>query len=189
MSILLSRVEEILASTIAGESSGISPESRIEILLEMLNTKIQALVSAKDWIGVTTTALTDGSSTNPITINGTSVTAESGDITSYNNVEFIFNGSIWQEFGRSIKVGSISLGTTWTGEGPYTQVVTVTGATVTANSKVDIQLTPAQMSSLISDGVTGLTVGNNSGVLTVYILGAKTTSSMSIQCTVTEVAV
>lgn len=51
------------------------------------------------WLGVTTTALTDGATTNPITINGESVTAEVGGIASYSNKEFIWNGSAWQLFG------------------------------------------------------------------------------------------
>ena len=36
-----------------------------------------------DFLGVTTTALTDGATTNPITINGASVTAKKGNIVTY----------------------------------------------------------------------------------------------------------
>lgn len=86
-----------------------------------------------------------------------------------------------------IQLGSISLSATWYGDGPYTQTVTVTGATVTAASKVDIQLTAAQIASLISDGVTGLVIENNNGTLTAYAVGAET-GAMTIQVTVTEVA-
>ena len=64
---------------------------------------IAALGTPAKWIGITTTALTDGASTNPIVINGQSVTAETGNITAYDNgtetIEFIFDGSIWQKFG------------------------------------------------------------------------------------------
>lgn len=86
------------------------------------------------------------------------------------------------------QVGSISLSSTWSGSGPYSQTVMVTGATVTANSKVDIQLTAAQISSLISQGVTGMVVENNAGVLTAYAVGAAP-ATMTIQVTVTEVEV
>ena len=42
---------------------------------------IEALGNAVKWIGVTTTELTDGATTNPITINSESVTADTGDMT------------------------------------------------------------------------------------------------------------
>lgn len=85
------------------------------------------------------------------------------------------------------EVGSISFSASWTGSAsPYTQTVTVTGATVTANSKVDIQLTAAQIESLISDGVTGLIIENNNGVLTAYAVGAVPSASMTVQCTIVE---
>ena len=187
MSELTSRVETILAAIIAGVESGITPKSRVEALLELLNDKIDALVNAKDWIGVTTTPLYDGATTNPITINGASVTAVNGDMTSYNSVEFIFNGTTWQEFGRKIKIGNITLGTTWAGNDPYTQVVSVTGAVVTANSMIDLQPTAAQLSQMITDGIQGLTVSNNNGTITITSIGAPTTTEMTVQCTVTEV--
>lgn len=86
-----------------------------------------------------------------------------------------------------IQLGSISLSATWSGAGPYYQAVTVTGANVTANSKVDIQLTAAQIAGLISAGVTGLVIENNNGTLTAYAVGAQT-GATTIQVTVTEVA-
>lgn len=84
------------------------------------------------------------------------------------------------------QVGSITLSSSWSGSGPYSQTVTVTGATVTANSKVDIQLTAAQISSLISAGVKGLVIENNAGTLTAWAVGASP-SAMTVQVTVTEV--
>lgn len=53
---------------------------------------------AMHWIGVTTTALTDGATTNPIMINGESVTAKAGDLTQYLGDEFVFSGTAWQAF-------------------------------------------------------------------------------------------
>ena len=84
------------------------------------------------------------------------------------------------------QVGSISLSSSWSGSDPYSQTVTVTGATVTANSKVDIQLTAAQIASLIAVGVTGMVIENNSGTLTAWAVGASP-SAMTVQVTVTEV--
>lgn len=72
----------------------------------------------------------------------------------------------------------------WTGSGPYTQTVTISGGT--SNSKIDIQLTPAQLTQLVSDGVFGLMIENNSGTFTAYALGAAPTTNMTVQITRTE---
>ena len=47
--------------------------------------------------GSTTTALTDGATTNPITIDGSSYTAVMGDMVIYGNKEFLFDGTRWHE--------------------------------------------------------------------------------------------
>lgn len=77
--------------------------SGAEKRLSDAESAIQALSNATHWIGVTTTALSDGATTNPITINGESVTAVSGDIVQDSNGnEYIFNGTAWQAFGGSV---------------------------------------------------------------------------------------
>ena len=66
-----------------------------------------AIAGGTHFIGVTTTELTDGATTNPVTIGGESVTAVQGDIVLFAvangegtiNKEFIFDGTKWQEFG------------------------------------------------------------------------------------------
>ena len=67
---------------------------------------IAELSNATHFIGVTTTELTDGCTTNPITISGESVTAVSGDIVIYGSDEFIFTDSTtpasWARFGSTI---------------------------------------------------------------------------------------
>ena len=82
-----------------GTGSGSGAEYRIT----ELESAVAALENATHWLGITTTTLTDGSTTNPITIGGESVTAVSGDIVQDSNgIEFIFNGTAWQQFGASI---------------------------------------------------------------------------------------
>ncbi len=89
---------------------------------------------------------------------------------------------------QKVKVGSITLSATWTGAAsPYSQTVTVTGPAVTAGSRVEIQPSPAQISTLISAGTQALTIVNNSGTLTAYAVGTPPSAAMTIQVTVTEV--
>lgn len=72
--------------------------------IQDLRDDVDALSNATHWLGVTTSAISDGSTINPIIINGDSVTAVSGDIVqrSGTGAEFIFNGTAWQELGTSI---------------------------------------------------------------------------------------
>lgn len=62
-----------------------------------------SLPSILKFIGTTTTALTDGATTNPITIGGNSVTAVSGNVVilSGTDKEFLWTGSAWEEFGNA----------------------------------------------------------------------------------------
>jgi len=69
---------------------------------------IDELQQYTDYLGVTTTALTEGATTNPITIGGESVTAKKGNIANYGAKEFIFNGTKWQEFGDLSGLGSLA---------------------------------------------------------------------------------
>jgi hypothetical protein len=55
--------------------------------------------------GTTTTVISDGSTTNPITISGASYTAAAGDVvlrevSSGNIYEFVWTGSAWEMLGR-----------------------------------------------------------------------------------------
>lgn len=70
-------------------------ENRIEIVAEDLG-----LSSAMKFIGTATTAISDGATTNPITISGKSVTVTNGNVVIYGQKEFIWNGSAWEEFGN-----------------------------------------------------------------------------------------
>lgn len=62
---------------------------------------IADLGNAMYWIGVTTTVLTDGSTTNPITVDGESKTANVGGVAQYDGEEFAWNGSAWQSLGKN----------------------------------------------------------------------------------------
>lgn len=62
-----------------------------------------SLPSILKFIGTTTTSLTDGATTNPITIGGSSVTVVSGNVVilSGTDQEFLWTGSAWEEFGNA----------------------------------------------------------------------------------------
>ena len=53
------------------------------------------------WLGVTTTPLTDGATTSPITIAGESVTPTKGNVAQYSGEEFAWNGTSWQSLGKN----------------------------------------------------------------------------------------
>ena len=82
---------------------GTGSSSGAEYRITELEDAVEKLSNATHWLGITSTSLTDGATTNPITIGGQSVTAVSGDIVqdSY-GTEFIFNGTAWQQLGASI---------------------------------------------------------------------------------------
>lgn len=61
---------------------------------------IESMSGFTDFLGVTTTAITDGSTTTTVNIGGEDKTAKKGSIVIYNSTEFIYDGSKWQEFGN-----------------------------------------------------------------------------------------
>ena len=88
---------------------------------------------------------------------------------------------------KQIAAGTVTLSADWTGSGPYTQTVSVTGAQADAKSRVDLQPSAAQLSALLAAGVRALVIENDAGALTAHALGAHPSAAMTLQCTVTEV--
>ena len=95
-------------------------------------------------------------------------------------IEQVTNGQ------RQIIVDTVSLGTSWTGTGPYTQVVTV--AEADADSKVDLQPDATIIQKLIDAGTTALYIVNDNGVFSAVAIGSAPTESLTIQCTITKTA-
>lgn len=69
--------------------------SAIEIIASDLG-----LSAAMKFLGTSATAITDGATTNPITVGGNSVTVESGNVVLYDSKEFVWNGTAWEELGN-----------------------------------------------------------------------------------------
>lgn len=87
---------------------------------------------------------------------------------------------------KQIIVDTVSLGTSWTGTGPYTQVVTIDG--IDSNSKIDLQPDADVINKLMESGTSALYIVNNNGVATAVAIGAAPNSALTIQCTITKVA-
>ena len=84
-----------------------------------------------------------------------------------------------------VKTASITLAAaSWTGDDPYTQTVTISG--VTAKSRIDLNPSAAVLSAAMEGGY-GLVIGNNNGTVTVYAVGAKPTTAITVQVSITEV--
>lgn len=201
-----------------------------------IETIQQSISSALHWIGVTTTALTDGSPTNPITIGGNSVTASTGDVTQYfetrydvtvptttnpkteglyeydttteqyvltndetvveekvyyakidSGIEYVWNGSAWQELGHG-NWGSLafknSASTSYTPAGTIS-VTDGEDTTTTVNSITDVGELPVFTVSgetLTFDAGTLPTKGNNTTVVTAS--GARTASFSGTAATI-----
>ena len=84
--------------TISQDANG-----KITVSKKNITAAALGLDRAMSFLGTTTTALTDGATTNPITINRASITAAKGDvvIVSGTDQEFIWTGSAWEEFGNA----------------------------------------------------------------------------------------
>ena len=85
--------------------------------------------------------------------------------------------------------GSISMPTaSWSGSGPWTQTVTVSGATVYQKSAVDLQPDATVYGHMASVGCAAIFVTNNNGTLTATAIQKKPTSNLTVQCTVKEIS-
>lgn len=123
---------------------------------------IAALQSYTNYLGVTTTELVDNVTTSPtITIAGESVTAKKGEIANYGSAEFIYNGSVWQEFGDLSALGALAFEDSATGS--FTPAGTCSGANVeytpTTDSVYSITDVGALPTFVVSDGNLTITAG------------------------------
>ena len=84
--------------------------------------------------GETSTNLTDGSSTNPIQINGQSYTAVANDAVFHGNKEYVFDGEVWHEFGDMSGLGSLAAKNTASGNFTPAGTIAVNAATGSGTS-------------------------------------------------------
>ena len=135
----------------------------------------QAIAGGTHFIGVTTTAITDGSTTNPITIGEQSVTAVNGDIVINGNKEFIFAtiDSKWHEMGDITGLGALALKDSVSAT--YTPAGTV--------SKPDITVTPT--AATIAEFATAGSVTNGSANVPTVVAVTNGTADVPTAVSVT----
>ena len=122
--------------------------------------RISELGKALHWVGVTTTALTDGDTTNPITVGGESVTAKAGAVAQYDGEEFAFDGTAWQKLGEG-NLGSLAYKNS--AEGTYTPAGSVS---ITKGNDTTANVTPfGTAGSLPAWSVSGETATFSAGTL------------------------
>jgi hypothetical protein len=128
-----------------------------------------AIAGGLHFLGETTTALSDGATTNPITINGSSVSVKAGDLALYGDKEFLFDGSKWIEMGDLSLLGSLAYKNS--ASGSYTPAGSVTaptisvssaGSTTTVNSITAVGTLPSFSATVANEN---LTLGFDAGTL------------------------
>lgn len=132
-----------------------------------------------------------------------SSTYTSGDLCIYNENLYRCNTTIavaeawtaahWTAItianGVQPRIGTVYMAAaSWSGAGPWTQTVTVTGTTVYAKSKIALQPDATALNHMASVGCAAIFVTNNNGTLTATAILKKPTSNLTVQCTVTETA-
>lgn len=156
--------------------------------------RIEALESFTTYLGVTTTALTDGATTNPITINGQNVTAQSGNIVLYGNQEFIFDGTHWNQFGDLSSLGSLAYKNT--ASGSFTPAGTVsqpsfTGDTMNSTGSFtpagSVKLTNSNKSAAVSAAESGAVTYTPDGTVAAPTISVKTAGTTTTVNSITAV--
>lgn len=102
-----------------------------------------AVSGAVHYVDETTTPLTDGATTSPITVDGKSYTPHAGDVVAYGETEFIWSETShkWREFGSTGSIKALAFKDS--ASGTFTPAGTVSQPTFTGTEKqVSVKGTP-----------------------------------------------
>lgn len=91
-----------------------------------------SVTGAMHYVGITSTELTDGSTTSPISIDGESLAPEPGAVAIYGEMEYVWSGSKWQEFGSTGSLKALAFKDTASAQ--YTPGGTVSQPTFSGDS-------------------------------------------------------
>lgn len=91
---------------------------------------IASVSGAMRYLGTTTTSITDGSTANPITVGGKSVTPAAGNVVIYGNSEYVWADieGCWREFGSTGSLKALAFKDS--ASGSYTPAGTVSAPEV-----------------------------------------------------------
>lgn len=133
---------------------------------------IEAIGNAVYWIGVTTTALSEGATTNPISVNGEDVTAKIGGLASYNGMEYAWNGSAWQGMGPN-NLGALAFKSSASGNYTPAGTVAISKGTDTTDNVTGVTNAGTLPQAYFTQSGETLTFNFNAGALPT--LGAEKT--------------
>lgn len=133
---------------------------------------IQSMATgAMYYIGISSTAITDGGTQKPTidSVERTMAAADAGAVAIYGEMEYVWNGSKWQEFGSTGSLKALAFKDSATGNftpaGTVSQPtisVATAGSTTTVNSITDVGSLPAWSASVSGET---LTIGWSAGTL------------------------
>ena len=153
---MVSNTELILRKILGEDVTPLPPNSRVEYYLTQVEEYIERLATgATRPIGETTTPLTDGATTNPITIDGESYTAQINDLVFYQNKEFLFTVNGWREVGDLTNLNADMI------DDSNTTNIFATAAQLDQinTNKNDILSEPAKTTGMSEGGSNYITVG------------------------------
>ena len=125
---------------------------------------ITDLGNALYWIGVTTTALSEGATTNPISVNGEDVTARLGGLASYEGMEYAWNGSAWQGMGPN-NLGALAYKNSASGDYTPAGSVAITKGTDTTDTVTGVSANGTLPQAYFTQSGETLTFNFNAGAL------------------------
>lgn len=175
ISISRSQITDLGAAGAVGVDSAISSSTSTSTnvpttaaVMSYVEEMSAGITGAMHFIGTTTTALTDGATTTPVTINNTSVIPEAGDVVLYSDKEFVWDGTTWELLGDegsyALKTSTVSVGSAsgWN------------AGTMAAITKTDVSIpNVTSAGSAASMTKTDVTIPNVTNV------GSATTASVS----------
>ena len=139
--------------------------------------------------GENTTPLVDGDTTNPIIIDGKSYTAVSGDAVFWQSKEYVYDGSIWHEFGDL--TGLKALAYKDSAQGSYTPSGTVSTPTFTG-SKATLSVSGTPQGTVSQPTFTGESMTSTGtftpvGEISTPVISLKTQGSTTTVNSITDV--
>lgn len=152
---------------------------------DLRDSRVDSIISqGTRWVGVTTTPISDGSTTSTIVIDGVSHNAEIGDIAGYQETgkqqeEFIWNGTVWQEFGSTGSLKALAFKDTASG------TVAVPATYSFSGTAASVSVTGTTAGSVSETKGTVTVSKANSGDATYTPQGSNASSSVSGTCSVT----